>query len=87
MFASDPQQNAPDARTLTEQAMALMRRFKDLVESRVADDPSFGAALLREGIDALLGGDLETGEAILRYYIKAAPGVGAARPLAYPPRA
>jgi DNA-binding phage protein len=54
--------------------MALTRRFKDLVQSRVADDPSFGAALLREGIDALLAGDLETGKAILRDYIKATVG-------------
>jgi DNA-binding phage protein len=54
--------------------MALTRRFKDLVASRVADDPSFGAALLREAIDTLLTGDLETGKAILRDYIKATVG-------------
>jgi len=37
--------------------MALTRSFKDLVQRRVARDPSFGAALLREMIDAMLPGD------------------------------
>src|ERR1700716_1911859 len=36
-----------------------------------ASDPAFGEALLREGIDTMLGGDVETGKAILRDYIKA----------------
>jgi DNA-binding phage protein len=54
--------------------MALTRSFKDLVQSRVARDPDFAAALLREGIDTMLTGDLETGKAILRDYIKATVG-------------
>ena len=54
--------------------MALTRSFKELVQSRVARDPDFGAALLREGIDTLLAGDVDTGKAILRDYIKATVG-------------
>jgi hypothetical protein len=45
--------------------------LKELVQKRVASDPAFGEALLREGIDTMLGGDVETGKAILRDYIKA----------------
>ena len=33
--------------------------------------PTFGEALLREGIDTVLAGDVDTGKAILRDYIKA----------------
>ena len=54
--------------------MALTRSFKDLVQKRVTDDPAFGAALLREAIDTLLTGDVDTGKAILRDYIKATVG-------------
>jgi hypothetical protein len=57
-----------------EQGMALTRRFQDLVQKRVANDPAFGAALLREGIDTMLTGDVDTGKAILRDYIKATVG-------------
>ena len=54
--------------------MALTRSFRDLVQSRVARDADFAAALLREGIDTLLTGDVDTGKAILRDYIKATVG-------------
>ena len=54
--------------------MALTKRFKDLVQGRVARDPDFAAALLREGIDTMLTGDVDTGKAILRDYIKATVG-------------
>ena len=54
--------------------MALTKSFKDLVQSRVARDPEFAAALLREGIDIMLAGDVDTGKAILRDYIKATVG-------------
>ena len=54
--------------------MALTRDFKELVQRRVAVDPAFGTALLREGIDTMLAGDVETGKAILRDYIKATVG-------------
>ncbi len=54
--------------------MALTRSFKDLVQSRVERDPAFGAALLREGVDVMLSGDVDGGKAILRDYIKATIG-------------
>jgi DNA-binding phage protein len=54
--------------------MALTRDFKDLVQKRVARDPAFRDALLREGVDSLLAGDVDTGKAILRDYIKATVG-------------
>ena len=54
--------------------MALTKSFKELVQSRVAAEPAFGEALLREGIDTMLRGDVETGKAVLRDYIKATVG-------------
>jgi DNA-binding phage protein len=54
--------------------MALTRDFKELVQKRIARDPAFGAALLREGIDTMLAGDVDSGKAILRDYIKATVG-------------
>jgi len=38
------------------------------------EDPSFGHALVREGIDTMLAGDVDAGKAILRDYIKATIG-------------
>jgi DNA-binding phage protein len=54
--------------------MALTRSFKELVQRRVVSDAAFGEALLREGIDTMLTGDIDTGKAILRDYIKATIG-------------
>jgi DNA-binding phage protein len=54
--------------------MALTRDFKELVQKRIARDPAFADALLREGIDTMLTGDVDTGKAILRDYIKATVG-------------
>ena len=54
--------------------MALTRDFKELVQKRIARDPAFADALLREGIDTMLAGDVDTGKAILRDYIKATVG-------------
>ena len=48
--------------------------LKDLVERHVKNDSKFAEALLREGIDAMLSGDLDTGKAIIRDYIKATVG-------------
>ena len=54
--------------------MALTREFKELVQKRVARDPAVRDALLREGVDTLLAGDVDAGKAILRDYIKATVG-------------
>jgi hypothetical protein len=45
-----------------------------LVEQHIAEDRAFGKALLREGIGTMLSGDIDTGKAILRDYIKATIG-------------
>jgi hypothetical protein len=57
-----------------ETEMARSKSFKDLVEHHVKGDAKFAEALLREGIDAMLSGDLDTGKAIMRDYIKATVG-------------
>jgi hypothetical protein len=54
--------------------MPLTRSFKELVQRHVADNPAFADALLRDGIDTMLAGDVDTGRAILRDYIKATVG-------------
>jgi DNA-binding phage protein len=54
--------------------MPLTRSFKELVQRHVAADPAFAEALLREGIDAMLAGDIDTGKTVLRDYIKATIG-------------
>ena len=50
------------------------KSFKELVQKHVADDPAFAEALLREGVETMLSGDVDTGKAILRDYIKATIG-------------
>jgi DNA-binding phage protein len=55
-------------------AMARTKNFKELVQQQVRGDKKFAEALLREGVDAMLGGDLDTGKTILRDYIKATVG-------------
>ena len=54
--------------------MARTKSFKDLVQQNVKRDRKFAEALLREGVDAMLSGDVDTGKTILRDYIKATVG-------------
>jgi DNA-binding phage protein len=54
--------------------MALTKSFKELVQSRVARDNAFAAVLLRENIDTMLAGDVDTGKAVARDTIKATVG-------------
>ncbi|MDR3474079.1 MAG: transcriptional regulator [Devosia sp.] len=54
--------------------MAVTKSFKELVQKRAAADPDFAENLLREGIDIMLGGDVDAGRAVLRDYIKATVG-------------
>ena len=54
--------------------MAKTKSFTELVQLRVKGDKKFVEALLREGVDAMLSGDLDTGKTILRDYIKATVG-------------
>jgi len=55
-------------------AMALTRDFKETIRARVKRDPGFRRALLREGIENLISGDVETGKIILRDFINATVG-------------
>lgn len=54
--------------------VALTRDFKETVLARVQADPKFRDALLKEGIETMLAGDVDAGKAILRDYIKATVG-------------
>ncbi|MEP6593032.1 MAG: transcriptional regulator [Acidobacteriota bacterium] len=54
--------------------MPLTKDFKATVQARVARDPKFRKELLRESVECLLAGDLETGKALLRDYINATIG-------------
>ncbi len=54
--------------------MALTRDFKETIRARVKRDPGFRQALLREGIENFLSGDVETGKIILRDFINATVG-------------
>lgn len=54
--------------------MALTRDFKETIRARAKRDPGFREALLREGIENFLSGDVETGKIILRDFINATVG-------------
>lgn len=54
--------------------MPLTRDFKETVQARIERDPAFRDELLREGLECLLAGDLDTGKTILRDYINATIG-------------
>ena len=54
--------------------MGLTRDFKETIRARVRQDSAFREALLREGVESMLVGDMETGKTILRDYINATVG-------------
>ena len=54
--------------------MPLTRDFKETIQARTERDPAFREELLKEGVECLLSGDVETGKAVLRDYIKATIG-------------
>ena len=54
--------------------MPLTREFKETVQARIKQDRKYRKELLREGVESLLTGDLDTGKAILRDYINATIG-------------
>lgn len=56
--------------------MALTQDFKQTIKARVVRDAAFRKALLTEGIDSFLSGDVQTGKAVLRDYINATLGFG-----------
>ncbi len=54
--------------------MALTRDFKETVLARARRDPAFREGLLKEGVECLLSGDVDTGKALLRDYVNATIG-------------
>ena len=54
--------------------MVLTREFRTTLLERAQRDVEFRQAMLKEGIDTMLAGDVATGKAILRDYINAAVG-------------
>ena len=57
--------------------MPLTRDFKETIQKRARRDAAFREALLKEAVDALLSGDVETGKMVLRDYINATVGFDA----------
>ena len=67
--------------------MPLTREFKETVQARIQTDRKYRKELLREGVECLLAGDLDTGKAILRDYINATVGfTGLAEATHIPPK-
>jgi DNA-binding phage protein len=54
--------------------MPLTRDFKETIRARAERDPRFRKELLREGVEAMLAGDVAMAKAILRDYINATVG-------------
>ena len=54
--------------------MPLTREFKETIQARIERDPAFREELLKEGVDCLLSGDVDTGKVVLRDYINATIG-------------
>ena len=54
--------------------MPLTRDFKETVRARAERDPAFREGLLKEGVECLLAGDVDTGKIVLRDYINATIG-------------
>ena len=54
--------------------MVLTRDFKETIQARIERDPTFREELLKEGVECLLSGDVDTGKAVLRDYINATIG-------------
>jgi putative NIF3 family GTP cyclohydrolase 1 type 2 len=80
-LASSPRVMAENVRSSLngEDAMPRSKKFSDLVQQQARTDKKFAEALLREGVDALLSGDVETGNLLLRDTIKARSASGSLR--------
>ena len=54
--------------------MPLTHDFKETIRARSQRDPDFCQALLREAVECIINGDLETGNSVLRDYVNATVG-------------
>jgi len=67
--------------------MPLTRDFKETIRDRVQRDPKFRKELLREGLEAMLSGEITLAKTILRDYINATVGFnGLAEATHIPPK-
>ena len=51
------------------------RDFKEIVQARAERDPAFEKGWLKEGVECLLAGDVDTGKIVLCDYINATIGI------------
>jgi len=54
--------------------MPLTYDFKETIRARAQRDPDFRQALLREAVEWIINGDLDTGKSVLRDYVNAMVG-------------
>lgn len=54
--------------------MALTRPVRETIERRLKKDAGFREAVLQEGLEAIMNGEVDVGKAILREYIHATGG-------------
>jgi DNA-binding phage protein len=54
--------------------MPLTHDFKETIRARAQRDPAFRQALLRESVECILNGELQTGKSVLRDYVNATVG-------------
>lgn len=54
--------------------MPITRDFKETIQARALHDEAFREGILRESIECMLAGDMQTGKALLRDYINATVG-------------
>ena len=54
--------------------MAITRNFKETIQARALRDSEFRTGLLKESVESMLAGDMETGKILLRDYINATIG-------------
>jgi hypothetical protein len=75
----DPKSNLEDVSDIMVRRfqLPLGQDFKETIQERARRDAAFREALLKEAVDALLSGDVETGKTVLRDYINATVGFDA----------
>ncbi|MCY4395518.1 MAG: transcriptional regulator [Rhodospirillaceae bacterium] len=56
--------------------MALIPDSRETIRARIARHPAFREELLKEGVDCLPAGDVDTGKAVLRDFVNATIGFG-----------
>jgi DNA-binding phage protein len=74
MFENRPLAGVQATQKAGEIELALTRDFKETIKARVQRDRAYRRELLREGVECLLAGDVETGKTILHDYINASVG-------------